>query len=63
MHPELLGALARLSTDERTREVRTPASPAMCRQDRLVLPRALRRARRQLGSMLLDVGLHLMVAT
>lgn len=66
MHPELLGALARQRTQERTAHMshmpfrRPPAALVHWRPDR---QRMLRRARRQLGSMLLDVGLHLMVAT
>lgn len=63
MHPELIGALARQRTQERTGHMRCGASRSTVRDDRPGRQGRLRRARWQLGSMLLDVGLHLMVAT
>lgn len=63
MHPEILGALARQHNRERTSQVRLRTPPTVARDWWPERPGMLRRARRQLGSMLLDVGLHLMVAT
>lgn len=71
MHPEILGALARQHTHERTRHP-SPAAPfATVRGVQVhavlgigeVRTTVLRRARRHIGAMLLDVGLHLIVAT
>lgn len=63
MHPELLGALARQRTQERTTNARRRTPPGTVRDWWPEPPRMLRHVRRQLGSVLLDVGLHLMVAT
>lgn len=62
MHPELIGALARQKTQERTVQARLRA-PSRTPRGGPARPGRLRRARWQLGSVLLDVGLHLMVAT
>lgn len=62
MHPELIGALARQKIYERTVQARLYA-PSRATGSRPTRPGTLRRARWQLGSVLLDVGLHLMVAT
>jgi hypothetical protein len=63
MHPELLGALARQRTHERTAPVLLRKPPPATGDWWSAGPGLLHRARQQLGSMLLDVGLHLMVAT
>jgi hypothetical protein len=62
MHPDLLGALAR----QRMRELLEPAEFRDTRNPRRLRlePRdAVRRARRLLGSVLLDLGVHLLAAT
>jgi hypothetical protein len=63
MHPEHLGALARQRRQERTPYVQLRTPPPAVRAPRPDGPGMLRRARRQLGSVLLDVGVHLMLAT
>lgn len=66
MHPELLGALAR----QRSRELvpqnefrHTEHHDNRVSIDRLRPQRVLQRARWRVGSVLLDVGIHLMAAT
>jgi hypothetical protein len=62
MHPELLGALAR----QRHREHLPPAGlrhPADPWRPSVDARDALRRARSRLGAVLVDLGVHLMVAT
>lgn len=62
MHPDLLGALARQQDREllRPAEFRHPADP--WRPD-LDARDAFRRARSRVGAALVDIGVHLMVAT
>lgn len=63
MHPEHLGALARQHTQERTPYVQLRRPPPPVRAPRGDRAGMVRRLRQQLGSVLLDVGVHLMVAT
>lgn len=62
MHPQLLGALARQRDRDllRPAEFRHPEDP--WRPD-LDVRDALRRVRRNVGGVLLDMGVHLMAAT
>ncbi len=62
MHPHLLGALAR----QRDRELLRPAEfrhPPRTLRPRPARRGALLRARRAVGEVLLDMGVHLMAAT
>ncbi|HVC13351.1 MAG TPA: hypothetical protein VND62_00660 [Acidimicrobiales bacterium] len=62
MHPDLLGALARLHDREllRPAEFRQPDDPW---RPHLGARDALRRARTRVGGVLVDLGVHLMLVT